>query len=77
MWGSERMMGSQRPITGQQRVPSQTGLGAVRIWLLDGFPLAVELAAAMAMVCRAREETACTARPLAATADSLRAARLR
>ena len=35
------MMGSQRPITGQQRVPSQTGLGAVRIWLLGGFRISV------------------------------------
>ena len=25
-------MGSQRPITGQQGAPRQTGLGAVRIW---------------------------------------------
>ena len=34
-------MGSQRPITGQQRVPSQTGVGAVRIWLLGGFRISV------------------------------------
>jgi DNA-binding SARP family transcriptional activator/DNA-binding MarR family transcriptional regulator len=35
------MMGSQRPITGQQRAPRQTGLGVVRIWLLDGFRVSV------------------------------------
>jgi predicted ATPase/DNA-binding SARP family transcriptional activator/DNA-binding CsgD family transcriptional regulator len=34
-------MGSQRPTTGRQRVPRQTGLGAVRIWLLEGFRVSV------------------------------------
>jgi predicted ATPase/DNA-binding SARP family transcriptional activator/DNA-binding CsgD family transcriptional regulator len=35
------MMGSQRPITGLQHAPRQTGLGAVRIWLLDDFRVSV------------------------------------
>ncbi len=42
--GNERTTGSQGPTTGQQRAPRETpggGLGAVRIWLLDGFRISV------------------------------------
>jgi predicted ATPase/DNA-binding SARP family transcriptional activator/DNA-binding CsgD family transcriptional regulator len=38
------MTGSQRPTAGQQRAPRETpggGLGALRIWLLDGFRILV------------------------------------
>jgi predicted ATPase/DNA-binding SARP family transcriptional activator/DNA-binding CsgD family transcriptional regulator len=42
--GIERKTGSQGPTTGQQSAPRETpggGLGAVRIWLLDGFRISV------------------------------------